>query len=157
MGRGITKVPPEQVEAVMRASRALVGIAAASIAAVEDVVTVPQLRVMMMIATRGPMNLSGVAGGLGVSAPNASRIVERLLRAGMVDRRDDPGDRRQVVLTLTDDGQALIGRVTRHRRAGIRTVLRGMDEPDRDRLVMALDAFAAAAGEPQDDLSTTFI
>ena len=104
-------VAADHVESVMRAARALVGIAAASIAEVDEVVTMPQLRVLMMIATRGPMNLGGVAAGLGVSAPNASRICDRLLKAGMLDRRDDPKDRRHITLTLTADGRALIDRV----------------------------------------------
>lgn len=59
-GTGNGGVTSDQVESVMRAARALVGITAASISTVDDVVTVPQLRVMMMIATRGAMNLAGV-------------------------------------------------------------------------------------------------
>jgi DNA-binding MarR family transcriptional regulator len=143
-------VSADQVEAVMRASRALVGITAASIAEVDDVVTVPQLRVMMMMATRGPMNLVAVAAGLEVSSPNASRICDRLLKAGMVDRREDADDRRHVTLTLTTEGRMLINRVIRHRRKAIRRTLRTMTQPDRDSLAIGLEAFASAAGEPAD-------
>lgn len=99
--RAVGKVSGVHVDAVMRASRALIGIAAASVAEVDDTVTVPQLRVLMMVATRGPLNLAAVAEGLQVSASNASRICDRLLRAGFLDRRDDPSDRRNVVLSLT--------------------------------------------------------
>lgn len=144
-------VPGEQVEAVMRASRALVGISAASIAEVDDVVTVPQLRVMMMIATRGAVNLGAVAAGLQVSASNASRICDRLLKVGMVDRRDDPADRRHITLTLTSDGQALIDRVIRHRRTAIRRILRQLSARQRDQLTSALNDFADIAGEPLDE------
>jgi DNA-binding MarR family transcriptional regulator len=144
-------VSGEQVEAVMRASRALVGITAASIAEVDDMVTVPQLRVMVMIATRGGVNLGAVASGLGVSPSNASRICDRLLKVGMVDRREDPADRRHITLTLTKDGHALIEKVNRHRRNAIRRVLRQMPAGHRDQLVAALDEFATAAGEPLDE------
>jgi DNA-binding MarR family transcriptional regulator len=132
----------------MRASRALVGIAAASVAEVDDIVTVPQLRVLMMIFTRGPMNLGSVAAGLDVSAPNASRICDRLLKAGLLDRNEDPVDRRNITLTLTKDGQRLIDRVNRHRRTAVRRVLRQMSASDRESLAVALDTFARAAGEP---------
>lgn len=135
----------------MRASRALVGITAASISTVDDVVTVPQLRVMMMIATRGAMNLARVAAGLQVSASNASRICDRLLKIGLVDRRDDPADRRNIALTLTSDGQALIDRVIHHRRIAIRRILQQMAPEQRDALAMALDAFATVAGEPREE------
>ncbi len=147
-GAGVTN---EQVESVMRAARALVAITAASISTVDDVVTVPQLRVMMMIATRGAVNLATVAAGLQVSASNASRICDRLLKIGMVDRRDDPADRRNIALTLTPDGQALIDRVIHHRRIEIRRILRGMPPTQRDELTTAFDAFATVAGEPRDE------
>lgn len=141
-------VSGEHVEAVMRASRALVGISAASVADVDDLVTVPQLRVMTMIATGGGVNLSSVAAGLNVSPSNASRICDRLLKIGMVDRREDPTDRRHITLTLTSDGQALLDRVNRHRRTAIRRILRKMTQRQRDQLTAALNDLADAAGEP---------
>ncbi|MGV0792716.1 MarR family winged helix-turn-helix transcriptional regulator [Mycolicibacterium sp. XJ1819] len=147
-GGGVTS---EQVESVMRASRALVGITAASISTVDDVVTVAQLRVMMMIATRGAMNLAAVAAGLQVSASNASRICDRLLKLGLVDRQDDPADRRNIALTLTAEGQSLIDRVIHHRRIAIRRILGEMTPDQREELAAALEAFATVAGEPREE------
>jgi DNA-binding MarR family transcriptional regulator len=144
-------VSNDQVDAVMRASRALVGITAASIAEVDDRVTVPQLRVMMMIATRGAMNLVAVAAGLNVTSPNASRICDRLLQAGMLDRRESLEDRRHITLTLTSDGNALVERLISHRRTAIRKILRSMTAAERDDLKTAMNAFADAAGEPLGD------
>jgi DNA-binding MarR family transcriptional regulator len=138
----------DQVDAVQRASRALVGIAAAAIAAVDATVTVPQLRVLVLLDTRGPLNLAGVAAGLGVNPSNASRICERLIKAGLVDRQESPLDRRNITLSLTDAGRRLINKVTKHRRAAITRVLRDMDPDDRELLTIALDRFASAAGEP---------
>ena len=146
-------VSNDQVDAVMRASRALVGITAASIADVDDRVTLPQLRVMMMMATRGAMNLVAVAAGLEVSSPNASRICDRLLKAGMLDRTEDPHDRRHVTLTLTPDGEALIEQVIRHRRTAIRKILRSMPSQQCDDVETAMNAFADAAGEPSAEWS----
>ncbi|WP_111512667.1 MarR family winged helix-turn-helix transcriptional regulator [Mycobacterium kyogaense] len=142
------RVTIDHVESVMRASRALVGITAASIMTVDDVVTVPQVRVMMMIATRGAMNLASVAEGLQVNPSNASRIVDRLIKIGLLDRRQDSVDRRNISLTLTGEGQALIGKVIRHRRAAIRRALREMSPERRELLATVLEEFAAAAGEP---------
>ncbi|OMC40188.1 MarR family transcriptional regulator [Mycobacterium sp. GA-1841] len=147
-GREAENVSGAQIDAVMRASRALVGIAAASVAEVDDLVTLPQLRVLMMIATRGPLNLGAVAAGLDAGAPNASRICDRLLKAGFLHRQDDPNDRRSVTLTLTTEGRAIVNRVNRHRRSAVRKALRGMSVDDRERVTAALDAFAEAAGEP---------
>jgi DNA-binding MarR family transcriptional regulator len=146
-----------QIDAVLRASRALVGIAATSIADVEDVVTVPQFRVLVMLFTRGPLNLAAVAAGLDVNPSNASRTCDRLLKAGLLDRRESADDRRNVTLTLTDAGRQLVDSVTKHRRVAIERVLRNMSAPARERLAKALSAFATAAGEPlEDNLLTLF-
>ena len=139
-----------QIDSVLRASRALVGIAAAAIAEVDDSVTVPQLRVLVMVDTRGPLNLAGVAAALGVNPSNASRICERLIRAGLLDRQESPDDRRNITLSLTEAGRRLVNKVTRHRRTAITRILRGMDPEDRELLHTALDRFATAAGEPDD-------
>lgn len=144
-----------QIDAVLRASRALVGIAAVSIADIDDVVTVPQYRVLVMIRTRGPLNLVAVAAGLDVSPSNASRTCERLTKAGLLDRRDSPKDRRNITLTLTDEGRRLVDRVTKHRRVAIERVLRKMSAAERDGLTKALGAFATAAGEPSDNDAVT--
>lgn len=142
---------PVQIDAVLRASRALVGIAAASMGDVVDVVTVPQLRVLVMLYTRGPLNLVAVADGLNVNPSNASRTCDRLLKAGLLDRRESPVDRRNVTLTLTAAGRQLVEKVTRRRRTAIQRVLRKMPAAERDVLTDALGAFADAAGEPEED------
>jgi len=141
----------DQIDAVLRASRALVGLAAVSIAESDDVVTVPQFRVLVMLYTRGPLNLAAVAAGLEVNPSNASRTCDRLSKAGLLDRRELPEDRRNVTLTLTDAGRRLVDSVTRHRRVAIERVLRKMSTLERDRLATALSAFATAAGEPSGD------
>ena len=84
----------------MRASRALVGIAAASIAQVDSMVTVPQLRVLVIIDTRGPQNLAAVAAALEVNPSNASRTCDRLIKSGLLHRKEAPDDRRHVTLTI---------------------------------------------------------
>jgi DNA-binding MarR family transcriptional regulator len=143
-----------QVDAVLAALRALVGIAAASIAEVDDVVTVPQLRVLVMLHTRGSMNLAAVAAALEVNPSNASRTCDRLSKVGLLDRRDLPTDRRHVTLTITGKGRQLVDKVIRHRRAAIERALCQMPAPQRERLAEDLSAFAAAAGEPLDELLT---
>lgn len=130
----------------MAAARVLVAVVADSVAEVEDQVTLPQLRVLVMLATQGPLNLVAVADSLGVHPSNATRAVERLVVAGLVHRRDDPSDRRNVALTLTAEGQALVDSVFEHRRAAVESVLQRMPQAKRRALPEALGSFADAAG-----------
>lgn len=140
-----------QVDEVLRASRAIVGIVAASLAGIEEVVTVPQLRVLVMVHTRGPLNLGAVAAGLAVNPSNASRTCDRLIHAGLLDRRESAVDRRNITLTLTPAGQRLVDKVIKRRREEIERVLRTMPPGERSAVGAAMAAFASAAGEPEDE------
>jgi DNA-binding MarR family transcriptional regulator len=139
---------------VLRASRALVGIAAASMSGIDTLVTVPQFRVLVILFSRGPSNLATVAEELEVNPSNASRICDRLIRAGLLRRSESSVDRRQVTLTLTPTGRQLVEKVTRRRRSAIERVLRDMPEAERDALATTLAAFAEVAGESADDAAT---
>jgi DNA-binding MarR family transcriptional regulator len=125
----------------------LVAISAQSVAAVDDVVTLPQLRVLVMVSSRGPLNLGAVAGGLGVHPSNATRAVDRMVGAGLLSRSDDPTDRRNLVLELTPAGQALVDKVMNERRSAIAKILDRMPASRRRALVPVLRSFAVAAGE----------
>ena len=135
----------------MAAARVLVAVSAQSVAGVDDVVTLPQLRALVMIASRRAMNLGAVAQGLGVHPSNATRLVERLVVAGLVDRRDDPADRRNLVLELSAAGYDLVNRVMDDRRVAIGRILDRMPAESRRELVSVLRSFADAGGETPDD------
>jgi DNA-binding MarR family transcriptional regulator len=141
--------PPtaEEVDAVMFATRVLVAVTAQSVTSVEDQVTLPQLRILVMIASRGPQNLASVAQALGVHPSNATRRCDKLVEAGLVHRSEDPTDRRNLVLRLTPSGRHIVQQMTDHRRAAIKGVLAKMPAALRGDLVPALRAFAEAAGE----------
>jgi hypothetical protein len=66
------------VDGVLRASRALVAVAARSIAQVDDTVTLPQYRALVALAARGPQNMGALADELGVHASTATRMCDRL-------------------------------------------------------------------------------
>jgi DNA-binding MarR family transcriptional regulator len=75
-------------------------------------VTPAQAEALGLLATREPLSLNGL-GELLVceSGTNPSRIVDRLVGAGLVSRETDPGDRRHVLLSLTGQGRELAERV----------------------------------------------
>jgi DNA-binding MarR family transcriptional regulator len=141
-----------QIDAVLRAANVLLRVAAQSVIEVEDVVTSPQLRVLVLIATRGPQNPGAVATHLGVHPSNATRICERLVNAGLIARHDDPGDRRYRALSLTPAGTSLVRTVLEHRRSAIAAVMARMPEELRRVTALGMNAFATAdGGEGTDD------
>jgi DNA-binding MarR family transcriptional regulator len=136
------------VSAVLTASRALVGVAAASLTETEGTVTLPQFRMLVMLDSRGETNLGHLAESLGVSSPAALRMVDRLAVGGLITREENPRNRREVVIRLSQAGAELVWRVTDRRRAEIARIVRQMPTEQRGALVAALRAFAEAAGEP---------
>ncbi|WP_346271797.1 MarR family winged helix-turn-helix transcriptional regulator [Pseudonocardia sp.] len=141
-----------EVEGIMAAARVLVGVSAQSVAAIEDTVTLPQLRILVMVASRGPLNLGAVAAGLRVHPSNATRAVERLVVAGLLSRDDDPADRRNLQLRLTDAGRDLVATVMDSRRAAIAGILERMPARRRRTLAAALRSFADAGDEVSEDI-----
>lgn len=141
------------VTALLTASRVLVGISARSLADVEDAVTLTQFRTLVVLSAHGPTALVGLAARLGVNASTAQRSVDRLVSAGLVDRRENPEDRRELVIELTAAGTSLIAAVTARRRMAIGEIVAAMPSDQRRHLVAALEAFADAADEPRTALA----
>jgi DNA-binding MarR family transcriptional regulator len=144
----------EDVETVMRAARVISAIVAQSVAQTGDAVSMPQLRVLVLIATRPEVNASAVAAALGIHLSNASRLCDRLVREGLIDRSDSAADRRNLKLSLTPAGSHLIASIMDHRRSAFRAILQKMPLGRRAVLKKALEEFAETAGEPPEGLLT---
>jgi DNA-binding MarR family transcriptional regulator len=133
------------VAALMDTSRIMTAVVAHSLAHLNSSVSVPQLRVLVMVDGRGPMNLSAVAEGLGVNASNASRACDKLVTNGLLDRQTDEQDRRSIVLSLTRKGKRLVSALMKERQAMFEQIVARMDPETRDHLSVGLRGFVAAA------------
>jgi len=138
----------EITDALMTASRLLVAISARSIGQVDETITIPQFRTLVILASRGPINLATLAGLLGVQPSATGRMVDRLVAAGLIDRLPHPTSRRELLAALTRRGRDVVRRVTAHRRAEIAAIVEKMPPPEGHGLVRALTAFTVAGGEP---------
>ncbi len=73
--------------------------------------TMPQLHMMMAIRRFGSPSLKELAHALQVSAPSASTMVDRLVEMRMLTREPSQVDRREVVVTLSDEGGSMTSRM----------------------------------------------
>ena len=75
--------------------------------------TFTQMKVLMTLAGASEQapGLKPFAESLGLSLPSVSRAVDGLVKRGLVARAEDPADRRQRLLTLTEEGRALSGQI----------------------------------------------
>jgi DNA-binding MarR family transcriptional regulator len=67
--------------------------------------SVPQLRSLAFLNRNPGASLSELAEHLGVTCATASATTERLVQRNLVQRIDDPQERRRVLLNLTDEGR----------------------------------------------------
>jgi DNA-binding MarR family transcriptional regulator len=147
--------PDSVIDAVLSASRVLVAVAARSLSDIAEEVTLTQYRTLVVLASRGPQNLVGLAEAVGVTPATATRMCDRLVKKKLIVRQSEQDDRRQVRLALTKKGLKLVGAVTDRRRREIEVILSAIDPEEQNVLVQALNQFAAAAGEvPEQDWST---
>jgi DNA-binding MarR family transcriptional regulator len=149
------KTSDSVIDSVLSASRVLVAVAARSLSDVAEEVTLTQYRTLVVLASRGPQNMAGLAEAVGVTPATATRMCDRLVKKKLIVRRNERGDRRQVRLALSKTGLDLVTAVTSRRRQEIEKIIDAVPTEERAVLVQALGRFAAAAGEvPEQDWST---
>jgi DNA-binding MarR family transcriptional regulator len=93
-------------------------------------VTSRQVTLLWLIREHRGLSLRELAAEERVSAPAVSGIVDRLEKAGLIERVRDADDRRRVGLTLTDDGERLLRRVRARRTTWLAERLKGLDDDE---------------------------
>ena len=107
----------------------------------------PQLNALLAVERAEGINLGGLAAELSMLLSSASRLCDRLVASGMVERVPGRADRREIALYLTPSSRALLAELRRIRRRALATVLERMTGPGRTALLRGLTEFAAAADE----------
>ena len=95
-GTGEAAVDEAAVDAVVTASRALIGVATMSLGATAEETTLAQYRTLVVLSSRGPQRMVDLAAALGVTASTAGRMCDRLVRKGLIRRQRARADRRTV-------------------------------------------------------------
>ena len=102
--------------------------------------TMPQLKVVLLLFLSGPSRMSEIASALDVSLATASGVVDRLAERKIVLRENDPDDRRVVLCHLSENGENMIGGLWHLARERTRELL-GMVEPTK--LVLVTEVLEA--------------
>jgi DNA-binding MarR family transcriptional regulator len=133
-------------EVLLGVARTLVGIATRAADQLGQV-SIVQLRALTILRELEVANLAQLAEGMGVTVSTTSRLVDRLVAAGMVDRRRAVHSRREIALTLTEHGQGTLDRYDQLRLEGMHGLLDLLPAADRDRVLEAFSLVASAAHE----------
>src|SRR5690349_2587865 len=87
----------------------------------------------------GPLTPSELAAAERVQRPTVTRIVARLAEEGLVSRADDPADGRACLVSVTDEGRALMAEIRERKDAYLARRLDELDPADLAALGRAAD------------------
>src|SRR3954469_5659070 len=104
-----------------------------------------QLRALTVLQESPGTNLNDLAAAMGVTVSTSSRLGDRLVAAGLVDRKPSPQTRREISLALTPAGRGRLQRYDRLRLAEARACLETVPPGERDSVVAALQQLVPGA------------
>jgi DNA-binding MarR family transcriptional regulator len=115
--------------------------------------TLPQI-IILGLLQQGPQTVSRLSEMIQLTPGAVSRLVDRMVRKGLVSRREGNDDRRQKMLSLTPGGRRLRERVERASTGSFAAALSGLDSALAvelknvlKRVVAALCSRPSTAGE----------
>ena len=102
-------------------------------------ITSRQVTLLWLIRVNPGLSLRELATEERISAPALSGHVDRLEKAGLLERARDEGDRRRVGLTLTEEGERLLKRVRARRTTWLAERLKGLDDDELAAIEAAIE------------------
>jgi DNA-binding MarR family transcriptional regulator len=102
--------------------------------------TVPQFHTLLHLShCEGECKMSDLARSTQQSAASLTGVVDRLLEKRLVERGRPEGDRRQVVVSATERGRALLAAIKQARRAEMQSSLAQLQQGELQELRRLLD------------------
>jgi DNA-binding MarR family transcriptional regulator len=109
--------------------------------------TYSQLHLLAALADRSPRSVGELAELAGVAPPSATRMLDGLARAGVVERRPSTTDRRVVEVFLTDEGRRIVRRKRSRIAAKRRALFDSLAPDERGHAERLLDRLAGVMDE----------
>lgn len=129
-------------EVLLAAARMVVGVSARAADQIGEVSLV-QLRALTVLSELADVNLMQLADAMGVTVSTSSRLVDRLVAAGLVDRRPSEVTRREISISLTRGGRNILRRYDEMRVRDLRERFDQLGQRQRTAALEALQGLLA--------------
>lgn len=139
------------VSLLMDLSRSLVAVAVRSLGAIDGEVPLPQFRALVALRRVGPCNAGELSEAVGLHISTITRICDRLVASELMTRVVRADNRREVELSITPSGLALVDRVWVARSAELSSAVRGLTAAERTSLRALVPSLIARLGDPAVD------
>src|SRR5579884_1053087 len=107
-------------------------------------ITLPQLRVLYQVRRTPGITMGDLARALGITVSTTSGLVSKLVDRGLIERAPVPGDRRQIRLHLSAEGNALAGELRGPTSAFMNLVMQELGD-DIESVAAALERLVQAS------------
>ena len=109
--------------------------------------SMPQMSTLFHLHHGNRCGVSNIGELLGVTNAGASQLVDRLVQNGLVERTEDPDDRRAKQLKLTEKGENLVLESIEVRRQWMENLTDALSVEEQDAIIEALTILTIAARE----------
>jgi len=114
--------------------------------------SMPQFSVLMQLHYRGACGMSRISEGYDITPAAASQLVDKLVHSDLIQRVEDPNDRRAKLLSLTDKGTELVQQGIEERYRWVDELSDRLTTEERVRISEALDILTRVARDLEVEL-----
>ncbi len=100
--------------------------------------SIPQLKTLIHLAHHPECNVSGLGEEFGVTNAAISQVMEKLVQQGLVLRTEDPQDRRQKILVLTEEGKKIAIESQMERQKWLSNLIQNLTDQEKEQINAAL-------------------
>ena len=109
--------------------------------------SMPQFGILMQLHYRGNCGVSDIGERFDITNAAASQLVEKLVQSGLIQREEDPSDRRAKLLNLTEKGREFIHQGIEERYRWVDELAAKLNAEERIKVSEALQIMTQAAKE----------
>jgi len=108
-------------------------------------ITPSLMECLQYLYLHGPSSIRNIACGLEITLSAASQLVDRLVKKGLVSRRENENDRRLTRVEISDVGADLVSRMRERRYKWFESMINAMPESKRRSFLDGLESFLKVA------------
>ena len=101
--------------------------------------SIPQFRSLRFIQRNPDASLSDLANHLGLTLPSVSKLVDGLVKKGLISRQESTTDRRRLMLVLTQSGESIINSARANAQNKLAKILSNLSNEELNTIHKALE------------------
>ena len=117
----------------------------------ESGLSMSQLGALFHLNATGTSGVTDLGDHLGVTSAAASQMLDRLVQQGLIQRSEDPNDRRVKQIVLTSKGSGVLEEIIRTRQVWLNDLAQTLSNPEKETITTALNVLIDKAhhlGQP---------